>query len=176
MNLVNELWADERGFILSAEMVTVGTVALLGATVGLKVAEYATNKELQDFAAALRGLNQSYSVSGYATPGAATAGSGFSDNPQADQAEILAIDIGMNGVSAPQPVPAAPLFVPAPSICPAPGSVPPSLFEQRLRNWRDDTTIVPPQPSAPTQQPKPAAKPDKTDDKPNGRAGSKTRA
>lgn len=62
MSWLQELLSDERGFVVSSEAVIVGTVGVLGATVGLDAASESVNSELQDFAKALRGLNQSYSV------------------------------------------------------------------------------------------------------------------
>ena len=38
MQLVKDLWQDELGLILSAEAVTVGTIGVLGAVVGLNMA------------------------------------------------------------------------------------------------------------------------------------------
>ncbi len=75
MNLFKELWDDESGLILSAEAVTVGTVGVLGAIVGLQAAGSAINGELKEMAGAIRSLDQSYAFAGHRGCGAWTAGS-----------------------------------------------------------------------------------------------------
>ena len=69
------LWCDESGMILSAEMVTVGTVGVLGAIVGLNAASTAIDAEMKEMAGAIRSLDQSYGYVGHRGCGAWTAGS-----------------------------------------------------------------------------------------------------
>lgn len=54
------LWTDERGMILSAEMIIIVTVVVLGLITGLACLQQAVVAELQDVGGALRGMNQSY--------------------------------------------------------------------------------------------------------------------
>ena len=75
--MFNELWNDEAGFIVSAETVLVGTVAVVGATVGLNALATSVNEELTDVAMSIRSLDQSYSYKGFEGCGASTAGSSF---------------------------------------------------------------------------------------------------
>jgi hypothetical protein len=77
MKLIDLLWRDECGLILSAEAVVVATVAVVGVTVGLHQAATAVNEELADFAGALRSLDQSYSFNGFRGCGFWTAPSRF---------------------------------------------------------------------------------------------------
>ena len=56
------LLADERGFVVSAETALVTTLGVMGASVGLESVSESVNSELFDLGAALRGLNQSYSI------------------------------------------------------------------------------------------------------------------
>ena len=74
---LRDFWNDESGAILSAELVTVGTVAVIGTTVGLNTVATSVNAELTDLAQAFRSLNQSYSVRGFSSCRASTAGSSF---------------------------------------------------------------------------------------------------
>jgi hypothetical protein len=75
MKLIQELWRDEAGLVLSAEAVTIGTVGVLGAIVGLNAAGTAVNSELKEMAFAIRSLDQSYGYVGHQGRGAWTAGS-----------------------------------------------------------------------------------------------------
>ena len=75
MKLIQELWKDESGLILSAETVTLGTVGVLGAVVGMNAAGSAVNSELKEMASAIRSLDQSYAFAGHRGCGAWTAGS-----------------------------------------------------------------------------------------------------
>jgi hypothetical protein len=77
MSMWNEFWQDEGGALLSAELVAVGTVAVVGTTVGLSTLSKSVNSELTELAVAVRSLNQSYSVPGHASCRAWTAGSSY---------------------------------------------------------------------------------------------------
>ena len=77
MQLVNDLWKDEYGLILSAEVVTIGTLGVLGAVVGLNMASTAVDEELKEFAYAIRSLDQSYGYVGHQSCRAWSAGSSF---------------------------------------------------------------------------------------------------
>lgn len=80
-SLLRKFWRDEQGAVVSAELVTVGTVAVLGTTVGLSTVATALNEELTDFAKAIRSLDQSYSFRGFTSCRASTAGSCFTQQP-----------------------------------------------------------------------------------------------
>lgn len=71
------LWHDESGMIISAELVLVGTLAVLGMVAGLSQVRGAVNEEFLDLSNSLRSLNQSYSYSGMRGCKAFTAGSAF---------------------------------------------------------------------------------------------------
>ncbi len=75
MQPLNDLWQDECGLVLSAEVVTIGTLGVLGAVVGLNAAGTAVDQELKEFAGAIRSLDQSYGYSGHQSCRAWTAGS-----------------------------------------------------------------------------------------------------
>uniref|UniRef100_A0A7C4QR48 Histidine kinase n=1 Tax=Schlesneria paludicola TaxID=360056 RepID=A0A7C4QR48_9PLAN len=75
MNYLKDLWNDQGGAVLSAEVVLVGTVAVLGGVVGLNMAATAVNDELKEFAYAIRSLDQSYGYLGHQSCRAWAAGS-----------------------------------------------------------------------------------------------------
>lgn len=77
MNLLNTFWNEEAGLVMSAELVVLGTVGVLGATVGLSAASTAINDELIEFSHAIRSLDQSYHVEGHQSCRAWTAASSY---------------------------------------------------------------------------------------------------
>ena len=91
MNLLKQLWDDESGAVYSAEAVVLGSVVLTGATVGFSQLNTAINAELEDMSAAIRSLDQSYSIPGHeGANGAMTAGSSFTDNVAEDVQSVTA--------------------------------------------------------------------------------------
>lgn len=65
MNLVRNLWNDEVGVVVSAELVLVLTVLVLALVVGMSEVAVAINTELNDLSNAFGALNQSYSFTGF---------------------------------------------------------------------------------------------------------------
>jgi len=63
-SLLIALWADEAGFILSAELVLIGTVLVMGLTVGLVSLRNSLGAEMTDLSHAFRQLDQSYGLAG----------------------------------------------------------------------------------------------------------------
>lgn len=60
MNLFTALKNDENGFIVSAELVLVSTIVVIGMIVGLTELSYNVNEELEDVGSAIGGINQTY--------------------------------------------------------------------------------------------------------------------
>ena len=60
MNIFTALKNDENGFLVSAEIVLVGTILVLGVIVGLTEMSYGINEELEDLGSAIGGINQTY--------------------------------------------------------------------------------------------------------------------
>jgi len=73
------LWNDEAGFIVSAELVLIATILVLGMIVGLVSVRDQVVQELGDIALAIGFINQSYSFSGITGHTSSTAGSAFDD-------------------------------------------------------------------------------------------------
>jgi len=63
MNILNALKNDENGFVVSGELVLVGTILVLGMIVGLSELSYGVNEELEDLGSAIGAVNQSYQFS-----------------------------------------------------------------------------------------------------------------
>ena len=61
---MKSLFNDENGFVVSAELILVSTIVVLGLIVGLVEVRQAISEELEDVAAAFGSMNQSYTYSG----------------------------------------------------------------------------------------------------------------
>ena len=84
--MFHNLWRDESGFIVSAELILIATLLVIGLIVGLSEIQHAAVTELNDVADAIGEVNQSYSWSGFSKRDfghtvihAATYGSNFED-------------------------------------------------------------------------------------------------
>jgi hypothetical protein len=73
------LWNDEAGFIVSAELILVATLLVIGMIVGLQTVRDAVITELADTATAIGQINQSYSYGGATGHASSVAGSSFTD-------------------------------------------------------------------------------------------------
>lgn len=65
--MLKSLWNDEAGVILSAELVLVGTILVLGMIVGLVELQCTVISELSDLSSAIGNFSQSYQTSGFAS-------------------------------------------------------------------------------------------------------------
>ncbi len=73
------LWNDQHGFIVSAELVLVATIAVLSMVVGLSEVALNVNNELEDVGSAFASMSQGYSASGLCGHKGHTSGSKFKD-------------------------------------------------------------------------------------------------
>ncbi|MCA9062968.1 MAG: hypothetical protein KDA96_07910 [Planctomycetaceae bacterium] len=62
--MLKTLWSDEYGVLISAELVLVGTILVLGMIVGLVELQCGVVAELSDLGDAIGNLDQGYKVSG----------------------------------------------------------------------------------------------------------------
>lgn len=60
MKLFTALKNDDNGFVVSAELVLVGTICVLGMIVGLTELSFNVNQELEDVGSAVGAINQTY--------------------------------------------------------------------------------------------------------------------
>lgn len=65
--MLTQLYRDENGVILSAEIVLVGTILVVGMLVGLVELQCSVVDELNDVGEAIGSMNQSYAISGVAS-------------------------------------------------------------------------------------------------------------
>lgn len=93
---MTKLWNDEAGAVLSAELVLVLTIVVIGVLVGLKALQAAVVTELTDVAGAVGSLNQSYSYGGIESCGAAVAGSAFQDTTDGCADALDSLDLNVN--------------------------------------------------------------------------------
>lgn len=73
------LMSDERGFVVSAELCLVATVAVLSLVVGLAEVSHNVNQELEDVGSAFSCLDQSFFADCVHGHKAGKHGSGFED-------------------------------------------------------------------------------------------------
>ncbi len=64
MSVFRKLWADEGGFIISAELVLVATLLVIGLIVGLTSLRNQVVQELVDVGQAIGSLSQTYAMAG----------------------------------------------------------------------------------------------------------------
>ena len=79
-NLFTALINDEAGFIVSAELVLVSTIAVLGMVVGLSEVALNVNSELEDVGSAFGAINQTYCLKGILGHQGYVSGTEFRDN------------------------------------------------------------------------------------------------
>ena len=102
MNIFNDLWRDERGAVVTSELVLLGTIGVVGASVGAQKVSKALNAEMTDLAHSIRSLDQSYVIpERRSCCGAWTAGSSFKQLPVEQALRDLGVDEAP--VEAPKP-------------------------------------------------------------------------
>ncbi|VAX41017.1 hypothetical protein MNBD_PLANCTO02-2613 [hydrothermal vent metagenome] len=78
--LMTSLYNDENGFIISAELVLIATIAVLSMIVGLSEVSLGINNELEDVASSFGRINQSFYYNGLSGHGAWISSSFFGDH------------------------------------------------------------------------------------------------
>jgi hypothetical protein len=81
------LWTDEAGVVLSAELVLVASIALIGLTAGLTTMRDSIATEMADVAGAFSRIDQSFAIHGTFGTSGSTASSHFSNVQAADVQE-----------------------------------------------------------------------------------------
>lgn len=67
LRTLRSFYVDDQGFIVSAELVLIATLCVIGLIVGLSEVQHAIVAELNDVADAIGSLNQSYCFSGFSS-------------------------------------------------------------------------------------------------------------
>ena len=83
MRVLMQVWRDETGFVVSAELVLIATILVIGMIVGLASLRDQVVQELGDVGAAISQVVQSYSWSGITGHTSSVAGSTFTDTTDA---------------------------------------------------------------------------------------------
>lgn len=78
--LLVRLYQDEAGFVISSELVLVGTITVLSMVVGLSEVAFNVNQELEDVGAAFGSVNQGYFYNGTAGGNGTSQGSQGNDS------------------------------------------------------------------------------------------------
>ena len=93
--LTTKFWKDEGGAIVSAELIIIATILILGLITGLSTLQTAIVNEFVDLAWSLRCLNQSYLFRGFTGCKAVTAGSAFTSNNNFNNCLFVGNDLGI---------------------------------------------------------------------------------
>ena len=91
-NVLKKLWNDEAGLVVSAELVFITTIAVIGMVVGLSTARDGVSGELADLNEAVNELNQAYQIDQIVGHSASIQGTAFTDG--FDFCDITADDTG----------------------------------------------------------------------------------
>ncbi|MDB5386318.1 MAG: hypothetical protein JWM11_1964 [Planctomycetaceae bacterium] len=79
LRTMSGLLQDEAGFIVSAELILIATIAVLSLVVGLAEVSFGINQELEDVGSAFGSMNQTFTFNGVAGAKGAAAGSLYHD-------------------------------------------------------------------------------------------------
>lgn len=121
--LLKRLWNDERGFIVSAEIVLIVTIGVLGIIVGISSVASSINNELNDISGAFGAVDQSYWYSGMVKFGhSGVAGSAFADTRDYCDCTTIVRTVPGAKLQARGPLPAPPPIAPPapPRVAPPP--------------------------------------------------------
>ena len=77
--MMSKLWKDEAGFVVSAELIFIATLLVIGLVTGWVAVRNAVTSELTEVANAIGALDQSYSYCGKSNCCATSAGGGVTD-------------------------------------------------------------------------------------------------
>ena len=79
MRMLNQLWTDENGFIVSSELILIATILVIAMVVGLQTVRDAVLQELGDVGAAIGAVSQDYSYGGASGHCSSINGSQYAD-------------------------------------------------------------------------------------------------
>src|SRR5437773_612144 len=80
MNLLQRMWGDDGGYIISTEMLLIFVILVLGLIAGMANLRMAIVNELTESAQAILGLSQAYTISGLTGCSGSSAASGMTDS------------------------------------------------------------------------------------------------
>ncbi len=77
--LLTNLWQEEAGFVVTAELILISTIAVLAMVVGLSEVALGVSQELEDTGSAFGSVNQTFRYNGLAGHQGSSSGSCFFD-------------------------------------------------------------------------------------------------
>ncbi len=78
-NVILNLWNEEAGFVVSAELILISTIAVLAMVAGLSEVAYGVSQELEDTGSAFGAVNQTFRYNGLCGHNGHSSGSCFTD-------------------------------------------------------------------------------------------------
>ncbi|QDT64659.1 hypothetical protein [Calycomorphotria hydatis] len=90
-DVATQLWNDEAGVIISAELVLVLTIGVIATVVGLNAVSKSVINELKDVSGAIGAVNQSYYVQGFKNVHGNAGAKGFGFSDQSDECDCAFI-------------------------------------------------------------------------------------
>ena len=97
---LEKLLSDDAGFIVSAELVLVATIVVIGMITGLAILRNQVSQELTDVAMSVGSMSQSYAIAGTQQSDTAwTDGSGYKDLADSGQAQSQAPGSAPSGIN-----------------------------------------------------------------------------
>jgi hypothetical protein len=78
-NIALKLWNEESGFVVSAELILISTIAVLSMVVGLSEVAYGVVQELEDTGSAFGSINQTFRYTGLMGHAGSISGTCFND-------------------------------------------------------------------------------------------------
>lgn len=95
--ILHRLWAEQTGAVVSAEIMLVATILVIGVIVGLKSVRDSVVTELADVAQAVANINQSYCYTSVTGHGASSGGGHYQDGQ--DYCDNNAYPYGTSGAA-----------------------------------------------------------------------------
>lgn len=106
--MTKKLWNDDKGFVVSIELILIATIAVIGLIAGMTAVRDAVVSELSDVSGAVQDVNQSYAINGVVGHSAATSGMDYQDQTdhcddvddiagQADNCIVFNADVAQEG-------------------------------------------------------------------------------
>jgi Flp pilus assembly pilin Flp len=95
--MLSKLWKDEAGFVVSAELIFIATLLVIGLVTGWVAVRGAVTSELTEVAQAISAIDQTYSYTGLTNCSSSTNGTNVTDTYGSVKSGLLAATaVGIN--------------------------------------------------------------------------------
>lgn len=88
--MLSKLWKDEAGFVVSAELIFIATLLVIGLVTGWAALRAAVTSELTEVAQAISAIDQTYSYTGLTNCVSSTNGTAVTDKYTSVNSGLLA--------------------------------------------------------------------------------------